>query len=344
MTDRIEEKRIDAEIHRVAGGSDPFAAAVRATRMPMLITDPRQPDNPIVFVNDAFGRLTGYHRDETLGRNCRFLQGPDTDRADVRRVRDAIAQRVPIEVELLNYRKDGTTFWNRLLISPVFDGGELTFFFASQFDVTDYRMTEHHRDLLTRELSHRVKNTLATVQAIVGRSLREGGVDGELVAKISDRLQAIASAHDVLTHHGWSSADIGQIVGAVLDPFNAGQRRITFGGPKVQLSARAATSLALALHELATNAVKFGSLSQGGGKVSVNWEIVGPDMRLVWSESGGPAVADPGRRGFGSLLIDTMLASSTYGTTDLDYRDSGLVFTYTAPVEALVETDSTRAY
>ncbi len=80
MSKREEEQRIDAELHRMAGGSDPFAAAVRATRMPMLITDPRQPDNPIVFVNDAFRRLTGYVREETLGRNCRFLQGPGRTR------------------------------------------------------------------------------------------------------------------------------------------------------------------------------------------------------------------------------------------------------------------------
>lgn len=489
MTNRLEEQRIDAEIHRAADGSDPFAAAVRATRMPMLITDPRQPDNPIVFVNDAFARLTGYDRSETLGHNCRFLQGPDTNKDDVARVREAIAERVPVEIELLNYRKDGTTFWNRLLISPVFDGGELTYFFASQFDITvererysrlaadrreleaqvesrmaelkaaedklrfilsaarlgtwtldvptgrlvaseqcramfghpddsefslstleegiapgdrrlwknafgkalvgdgyaeaevrlfrngadthwvemrantrfdenrqpvsmigvviditDRRAAEVHRDLLTRELSHRVKNTLATVQAIVGRSLRENGVDDALATKISDRLRAIAGAHDVLTHHGWSSADIGEIVAAALAPFNFEEDRIEYGGADVLLSARAATSLALALHELATNAFKFGSLSRSTGKVSLKWDIVGDDMRLVWTETGGPEVSDPERRGFGSLLIDTMLASSTYGSTDLDYRPGGLVFTYTAPLATLVEKDSQRAY
>lgn len=108
MNDQSEERRIDEELHRLAGGSDPFAAAVRATRMPMLITDPRQDDNPIVFVNDAFFRLTGYSRSETLGRNCRFLQGPGTNTGDVGRVRNSIERRVPIELELLNYRKDGS--------------------------------------------------------------------------------------------------------------------------------------------------------------------------------------------------------------------------------------------
>lgn len=100
--------------------------------MPMLITDPRKPDNPIVFANAAFAKLTGNYRGDILGQNCRFLQGPDTDPGEVSRLRAAIEARVPIELELLNYKKDGTHFWNRLLVSPVFDDdGELTYFFAS---------------------------------------------------------------------------------------------------------------------------------------------------------------------------------------------------------------------
>lgn len=137
--DKKEDRRIDREIHDQNTGSDPFAAAMRATRMPMLITDPRQPDNPIVFVNDAFARLTGYSREETLGRNCRFLQGPGTNLDDIAKVRKAIADREPIEIDLLNYRKDGTLFWNRLLVSPVFNNKELSYFFASQLDVTRER-------------------------------------------------------------------------------------------------------------------------------------------------------------------------------------------------------------
>ncbi|WP_156295704.1 PAS domain-containing protein [Methylobacterium aquaticum] len=146
MTDRRESDRIDAEIGRSSPSHDPFAAAVRATRMPMLITDPHRPDNPIVFANAAFSKLTGYARDEVLGQNCRFLQGPATDRADVEKIRDAIERRVAIEIDLLNHKKNGETFWNRLLISPVFDAdGALTYFFASQFDVTPER--ERLRDL-----------------------------------------------------------------------------------------------------------------------------------------------------------------------------------------------------
>jgi PAS domain S-box-containing protein len=137
VTDLKERICFETKFARVDASNDPFVSAVRATRMPMLITDPHEPNNPIVFVNAAFSRLTGYHRDEIIGRNCRFLQGPDTDMADVARVAAAIARLEPIEVDLLNYKKGGERFWSRLLVSPVFDrDGDLTYFFASQFDVT----------------------------------------------------------------------------------------------------------------------------------------------------------------------------------------------------------------
>jgi PAS domain S-box-containing protein len=128
VRDYREDARITHELTRKDNGPDPFSSAVRATRMPMLITDPNEPDNPIVFVNGAFSKLTGFDHDEILGRNCRFLQGPLTDRGEVDRLRASIAAKTPIELELLNYRKDGTTFWNRLLVSPVFnDDGDLTY-------------------------------------------------------------------------------------------------------------------------------------------------------------------------------------------------------------------------
>ena len=123
MTDQLDAEQ---------GKGDPFAAAVRATRMAMIITNPRQHDNPIVFVNEAFLRLSGYERHEIMGQNCRFLQGPDTDRGAVTQVREAVENNRDIAIDLLNYRKDGTPFWNALYLSPVInEAGETVFFFAS---------------------------------------------------------------------------------------------------------------------------------------------------------------------------------------------------------------------
>ena len=194
-------------LHAGTGKGDPFAAAIRATRMPMIITDPRQPDNPIVFADEAFLALSGYAREEIIGRNCRFLQGPETKQADVVKLRAAIESVGDISVDLLNYRKDGSTFWNALYVSPVVDEhGALQFFFASQLDVTDrkaaelkikaardhfeqvsqQRTREFHdalaelqetnrqlaqsletRTALLHEVDHRVKNNLQMVSAMI---------------------------------------------------------------------------------------------------------------------------------------------------------------------------------
>lgn len=124
-------------------GKNIFLAAVETTRMPMIVTDPNREDNPIIFANQAFFEMTGYHLEEIIGRNCRFLQGPETDRGVVAQLREAVEANQEISVELINYRKDGTTFWNALLISPVYnDAGDLTYFFASQLDVSRRRDAE----------------------------------------------------------------------------------------------------------------------------------------------------------------------------------------------------------
>ena len=122
---------------------DIFFAAVETTRMPMIVTDPHQADNPIVFVNRAFERMTAYTRDELIGTNCRFLQGPETDRDSVAEIRSAIAERREYATEILNYRKDGSSFWNALFVSPVFNrSGDLVYFFGSQLDVSRRRDAE----------------------------------------------------------------------------------------------------------------------------------------------------------------------------------------------------------
>ncbi|WP_043334871.1 PAS domain-containing protein [Belnapia moabensis] len=158
-----EEARIGAEVLGLDRSTDPFVSAVRATRMPMIVTNPRLPDNPVIFANDAFTRLTGYAREEILGRNCRFLQGPESDPATVRAIHDAVEAREPIEIDIRNRRKDGSAFWNRLLIAPVRDAaGELTYFFASQLDVTTERERmaglRSHNAALLAELNERLRS------------------------------------------------------------------------------------------------------------------------------------------------------------------------------------------
>jgi PAS domain S-box-containing protein len=150
-----------------------FFAAVEMTRMPMILSDPRQPDNPIVFANKAFLDLTGYEEAEVIGRNCRFLQGPRTDQEHVRELREAVANREAVSLEILNYKRDGTPFWNAVFIGPVFDrSGELLYFFASQLDVSRRRESEDARrhsqkmeaiGQLTAGLAHDFNNLLQVV-------------------------------------------------------------------------------------------------------------------------------------------------------------------------------------
>ncbi|WP_061932669.1 HWE histidine kinase domain-containing protein [Aureimonas sp. AU22] len=332
-----ERQRIGKELDIASGGSaDPFASAVRTTRMPMIITDPLGDDNPIVFCNDAFLRLTGYERDEIIGRNCRFLQGPATNRDDVTRLREAVEARQSIQIDILNYRKDGSTFWNALLMSPVFENGELTYFFASQFDVTERKRAEEHRFLLNRELDHRVKNTLATVQSVVLQTLRDAQVPASITSAVSGRIQALARSHDVLTAEAWASALLGDVVMGALEPLHSSVGdRLTVEGPDVRLKPRVATMLSLAVHELAENASRHGSLSNQTGTVGIRWRIEDDQLHFDWHEQGGPAVSQPSRTGYGIRIIERVLAAEFGGTATVDFAPDGLSFRLNAPLHPL---------
>ena len=190
--------------------SEIFFAAVETTRMPMIVTDPRREDHPIVFVNRAFSQMTGYAPDEIIGRNCRFLQGADTDRAVVAEIRAAISESREIATEVLNYRKDGSAFWNALFISPVYDNeGALLYYFASQLDVSRRRDAEESLrqaqkmealGQLTGGIAHDFNNLL---QVIVGYADMAGmmvssDVDPRL-ARAIDQIKAAADRATTLT-------------------------------------------------------------------------------------------------------------------------------------------------
>lgn len=191
-----------------ASGKNIFFAAVSTTRMPMIVTDPNQPDNPIIFANQAFIEMTGYNVSELVGRNCRFLQGLDTDRHVVSQVRRAISEERDISVEILNYRKDGSSFWNALFISPVYnDAGDLTYFFASQLDVSRRRDAEdalrqaqkmEALGQLTGGIAHDFNNLLQVMGGYVDladRAARKPDIDGErLVRNLSMTKAAIERA------------------------------------------------------------------------------------------------------------------------------------------------------
>ena len=472
---------VEQAIARFAAGlspGNPFVVGVTDAILPMAISDPTLPDNPIVYVNAAFEKLTGYPAAEILGRNCRFLQGPSTCADDIARLRSAIAARRRISLDLLNYRRDGSPFWNRLLVTPVWEpGGTLRYFSASQLDVTlerdrliqleteqqglitenervrreildtrarlelalqagqlgtwtldpetleldaspgckvifgfdpaehfsysdfldslhpedraavtaavtgtlrdgipyecDYRIVtrsgerrwagargalvvrrdgsplamtgfvsditvrkelEEHRALLADELTHRVKNTLATVGAVVNQSLRTATSLTDARDIIGSRIANLATAHDLLIRGEIEGAPIGDIVRGALRTFDDGTDGLfAIDGPDLRLEPGVTLALSMALHELGTNAAKYGALSVPYGHVRVQWSLRageggGRDFEFLWQESGGPVVSPPTRIGFGTRMIDRLMSKHMRGIAQTTYPPEGVQF------------------
>ncbi|AWN53776.1 PAS domain-containing protein [Methylobacterium sp. 17Sr1-1] len=203
-------------------------------------------------------------------------------------------------------------------------------------EVTERKRAEEHLRLLVHELNHRVKNTLATVQSIAMQSLR--GLDGPQAAgaktAFEARLIALARVHDVLTRESWEGAELAEVVKDALAPLDGpgAPSRFAVGGPALRLPPRIALSIAMALHELATNAVKYGALSVPAGKVALSWSVADGCLSLRWQESGGPPVVPPTRTGFGSRLIERSLARELDGTVSLSFPREGVVCTIVAPL------------
>jgi two-component sensor histidine kinase/PAS domain-containing protein len=199
---------------------------------------------------------------------------------------------------------------------------------ALRHEIEERQRAQGQQRLLIHELNHRVKNTLATVQSIATQSLKNtAGKEG--LELLTARLQALGSAHDLLTRENWEGASLGEIVRVTLAAHSGeGRSRFDFAGPEVRLSPQMALALAMALHELATNAVKYGALSAPKGRVRIRWTVAASagvtELALNWKERGGPAVQPPRRRGFGSRLIERGLSASLGGRARLNFEPTGL--------------------
>jgi two-component system CheB/CheR fusion protein len=206
-------------------------------------------------------------------------------------------------------------------------------------DISERKEAEHRQQMLINELNHRVKNTLAIVQAIASQSFRNAGSTPQARETFEARLQALAKAHDILTRESWEGAKLAEIVSSVLAAhYSADDGRYVIRGPDIRISPKAAVPLAMALHELATNAAKYGALSNDDGRIDIGWSIhragqAPPRLVLRWIESGGPPVTAPTRRGFGSRLIERGLVQDLGGEARIEFPWSGVVCTIDFPVE-----------
>lgn len=205
-------------------------------------------------------------------------------------------------------------------------------------DITQLKQAEEQQRLLALELNHRIKNVLAMVQAIASQTFRASADPIEARNAFLDRLSALGSAQDLLTQATLTGARMADIVADSFRPHGR-EAQVTASGPEVDLSPRCALAMSLALHELTTNAIKYGSLSAEGGRVEVVWTLTpgpgGPVFTLSWTERGGPPVTPPTRTGFGSGMIQRALSGYVGGTTTLAYEPTGVVFTLTTTLEAL---------
>lgn len=283
----------------------------------------------IFWYNSRWYEYTGTTPESQVGWGWTWAHDPAVLPAVMTRWTESIASGDPFEMTFPLRGADGQfrPFLTRIVPLRNEDG-EIVRWFGTNTDVSVHQRQEQHLRLMVEELNHRVKNTLATVQSIVGQTLRRQETSAHIREDLTARLLALSHAHDVLTNEKWSGADLHEIVAQAAAPYRQKGRedRFVLDGPNVRLTPRTAIALALALHELATNAAKYGALSTPEGRVELDWTLEGDDrLRLTWRERGGPVVTAPTRTGFGTRLIQRGLAAELGGRVELSFLPEGVV-------------------
>jgi len=367
MDQRTESQRVGDRLDAEHGTDDPFAAAIRGTRMSIVVTDARQQDEPIVFANDAFLKLTGYVRDEVLGRNCRFLQGPGTDPAQIAKIREALAAGRDVNVEMLNYHKDGTPFWNALYLSPVRDdSGEVVYHFGSQFDVTEkkrfeFELKEAHdgleravrerthdlqsaldqKTVLLHEVDHRVKNNLQLISSLVQLQLRRSQEPAvrEALSAVMERVGAVSTVHRRLFQSDdVARFDLADFIVDLTDDLGpiAAERnlRIDLSLEPVSVASGKAAPVALIVNELLQNALGRTFTDGGEGRIHVIVERRGDSYRIAVEDGGGEAERSRLEKAGGRYIVD-LLARQLRATVDW-HAGEGTRVEITLPVDGMV--------
>ncbi|EJT00948.1 HWE histidine kinase domain-containing protein [Rhizobium sp. CCGE 510] len=289
--------------------------------------------------NEGARRILGWEENEIVGQPMAVIFTPEDREAGVpQREMAAALTEGHGDDERWHIRKDGSLFWaSGQMMALRSDDGELEGFLKILRDRTEQRDNEERQRILMHELSHRIKNTLAVVQAITNQTFRSAVSMEEAEQSISARINAYANAHDILLQKNWLSATMNAIVEATALNLGLGSNRIKATGPAVNLAPQAALSFSLVLHELVTNATKYGALSVDTGSIEIEWSVrqnAGDDrFDLSWHERGGPVVEAPKRKGFGSRLINSSL--SAFGDVSIDYAETGLTLRLDASLQKL---------
>ncbi len=298
--------------------------------------------------NAAFLRMLGFEREEdVLGKDMHELihrslpEGFSHSRDDcpvLKTARNGTHAHVSDEHYL---RRDGkglpVEYWAR----PIVREGQIEGAVCTFVDATGHQQSQARQQLMNREMAHRMKNTLAMVQAIVGQTLRRVRDPKDAVQSINQRLSALGHAHTALTRTRWGNASIVEVIEGATAAHRSEAARIQPNGPKMDLGAKAVLVITLALHELCTNAAKYGALSNDSGTVAIDWSVTGgaADARfhLSWKERGGPPVSPPQQRGFGSRLIADSIGADLRGEAKLSFDPDGVTWTLNAPLTAVTQ-------
>jgi len=294
-------------------------------------------EGTLMRVNDRLAEMLGYSAEEVEGRLLDdFTHPEDTPRGRtaLEALKSGAADEYDLEKRYLC--KDGGLVWGHTTVSCVRDPeGGLSYLIKIIQDITDRKELDENRQMLMREVNHRGKNLLSVVKVIARQTARRSPEN--FIEAFGERLQALAANQDILVNNGWQKIELDALVRGQLEHFEAISERVTVAGPPVKVSAHAAQAIGMAIHELATNAAKYGSLSNDIGRVVIGWSIEQGEFSMSWREQDGPAVSAPTSHGFGTTVIDKLTASSLSADVKLAYAPTGLVWTVSCPLSSLCD-------
>ncbi len=321
---------------------DRFRLVVESAPNGIIVVDRK---GRITLINRQIETLFGYNRAELIGASVEVLI-PNRFRTHHSRLRSAFSNQPETRPmgagrDLYGRRKNGTEFPVEIGLNAIDNTGreDDDLILAIVVDITARKMSEEHLRLVMRELSHRTKNILAVVQAMAWQTAQTSTDLADYQERFTNRVDALARSHNLLVSREWKGAAVEELVNAQLAPFvDERHERIVVDGPDLLLKPEAAQNLGLALHELATNASKYGALSSPGGKIEIGWAVTDDatqQFQIWWRETGGPEVEPPQRTGFGHSVIKQMVAKAFGGDVMLKFARDGLVWQLTAPATRL---------
>lgn len=330
LTDRVRAEQIRRQL----------ASIVESSNDAIISKDL---DSIITSWNTGAERIFGYTSDEVIGKSITILMPPDRHDEELGILaRLGNGERIE-HYETIRRRKDGGLIDISLTVSPMRDA-EGRIIGASKIarDITDRKHAEARQALLTRELHHRTKNLFAVVQAVVSRSFAGKRTVEEAETAVLDRLHSLAQTHMILLEREWHGIDLLELVRNEMRAFSS---RVVMSGPTIVLSAQAAQNFALALHELATNAAKYGALSVAGGRVIIEWAVDASSdparFTLHWQERDGPTVTVPQQKGFGTTVLERVIAEYTEQPPHIDFAPGGVNYRIAGPLEGILATVQT---